>query len=79
MKVKPKNKLKLLKVSVGQYLTEDIRFLIVKDDKGWHWLISEGNKWVEKDRRRYKTKAWAERCVEAESYQQNDELQLWEG
>jgi hypothetical protein len=79
MKVKPNNKLKLRKVQAGQYLTDDNRYLIIKSDEGWSWQVTDGAQWVTKDKRKYKTKSWVERCVEAERYQEHDELQLWEG
>ena len=78
MKIKPDNPLRLHKVTAGQYLTEDNQYLIVKADDGWYWQVTEGSQWVTKDKRRYKTRAWVERCVEADRYQANDELQLWE-
>ena len=78
MKVQPNNRLKLRRVTKGQYLTEDSLYLIAKGDKGWFWLVSDGTQWVTKDKRRYKTRMWVERCVEADQYQINDELQLWD-
>lgn len=78
MKVKPNNPLRLRKATQGQYLTEDNRYLLAKDDKGWFWQVTDGTQWVTKDKRRYKTRAWVARCVEADQYQANDELQLWE-
>jgi hypothetical protein len=69
----------LHKVTAGQYLTDDNRYLIIKFDEGWSWQVTDGTQWVTKDKRRYKTKAWVERCVEADRYQLDNELQLWEG
>lgn len=77
MKVKPINKLKLRKVTTGQYLTDDNLYLIAKDNKGWFWQVSEDAQWVSKDRRRYKTKRWVEKCVEEEKYQNDNEIKLW--
>lgn len=78
MSVKPNKPLKLRKVTAGQYLTLDDQFLIVKDDKGWSWQVTDGVQWVVKDKRRYKTRAWVERCVEAELCLTDEELQLWD-
>jgi len=79
MKIQPNKPMKLRKVTKGQYLTEDSHYLILKDDKGWGWQVSENAQWVTKDKRRYKTKAWVERCVEAEQSHNNQEQELWEG
>jgi hypothetical protein len=76
MKVKP---VKLRKVTQGQYLTEDSHYLIIKDDKGWSWQVSDGVQWIIKDKRKYKTRAWVVRCVQAEQNQNNQEQELWEG
>ena len=79
MKVKPNNPLELRKVSASQYLTTDNLYLIAKDEKGWFWQVTDGVQWTTNDKRRYRTREWVARCVEADRYQLNDELQLWEG
>ena len=80
-KKQPRNKIKLLRVLEGsqEYLTQDMNYLIRKTEKGWIWEVSEGTKWVRKDRRYYKTRAWCLLCVETDKYQSEGELELWLG
>lgn len=78
--LKPNSPIKLRKVIGGsqQYLTEDSLYIVFKESKGWGWQVSDGSQWVTKDKRRYKTRNWCLKCVEADMQQTNNELELWE-
>lgn len=73
------NRLQMYQVSSGVYQTKDDLFQIKKIDNKWSWFIRSGSDWIAKDRRKYKTKSWCEKCIDQESGFMYDDSTLWEG
>lgn len=69
--------------SKGVYVTKDGMFMIVKSDFTkrctWSWWVKGDFAWIDKDKREYRTKAQAERCVEVAMESIHYEYELWEG
>jgi hypothetical protein len=73
------NRLQMYQVSSGIYQTKDDLFQIKKIDNKWSWFMRSGSDWIAKDRRKYNTKSWCEKCIDQESGFMYDDSTLWEG